>query len=430
MTITLTPEVTDVVAPFRPIFARIAEGAVARDADRELPYAQIRELAAAGFGALRVPIAEGGSGASLAELFAALTELAAADSNITQALRGHFAFIEDRLVSADARSREIWLRRAVDGELIGNAWSEISGERGVPNTVLRRTEAGLVLDGEKFYTTGSIFARWSDVYAREEGTDRALIVAVDALQDGVSIVNDWDGFGQRTTGSGTATYTAARVQPEDVIDFGDRFGYQTAFYQAFHLATLGGIARAATTEAATAVRDRSRSYSHGNAARASEDPQLQQVIGQASAEAYAVEAITDRVARALDRAAAATLDVHATAAELAVGDADPGELASAEALLTRAVADAEHESAAGQVAAVALALSATTRVFDALGASAIREGAGLDRHWRNARAVSSHNPWVYKAKLVGRREVTGEIADGAWSVGTASPEPEGISGRG
>lgn len=420
MTITLTPEATDVVAPFRPLFARIAEGAVARDADRELPYDHIRALADAGFGALRVPIAEGGSGATLEQLFGALTELAAADSNITQALRGHFAFIEDRLVSGDLRSRETWLRRAVEGELVGNAWSEISGQRGVPNTVLRRTPDGLVLDGEKFYTTGSIFGRWSDVYAREEGTDRALIVAVDAHQDGVTIVNDWDGFGQRTTGSGSAVYTAARVQPEDIIDFGDRFRYQAAFYQAFHLATLAGIARAATTEAATALRDRARSYSHGNTDRASEDPQLLQVIGQASAEAYATAAITDRVARALDVAAAATLDVTATAAELAAGESDPTELANAEALLKRAVADAEHASAAGQVASVALTLAATSRVFDALGASAIREGAGLDRHWRNARAVASHNPWVYKARLVGRREVTGEVADGVWSVGTAS----------
>lgn len=414
-TLSAPRETVDILDRFRPIFERIAATAAQRDRDRDLPFDAIEELAQAGFGALRVPVAEGGAGVSLTELFRALSELAAADSNITQALRGHFAFIEDRLVGSDAASRAVWSERVVAGELIGNAWSEAGGVRGVPGTVLRRTAEGLRLDGEKFYTTGSIFAKWSDVYAREEGTDRALIVAVAADQEGVSIKNDWDGFGQRTTGSGTAIYTDAHVDPENVIIFEDRFGYQAAFYQAFHLATLAGSARAATTEAAAALRARSRSYSHGNGSSAGGDPQLLQVIGEASASAFALEAITDRVAGALERAARATVRRGEVLRE---GSAE--ELERAEAELAAALARAEHESAAGQIAAVGLALSATTRVFDALGASAIREGAGLDRHWRNVRAVASHNPWVYKARLVGSFEVTGEVGDGSWTVGTAS----------
>ncbi|MBW6107874.1 hypothetical protein KZ850_32620, partial [Pseudomonas aeruginosa] len=41
---------------FRPIFARIAEGAVERERQRELPHEAIAWLKQAGFGAVRVPV--------------------------------------------------------------------------------------------------------------------------------------------------------------------------------------------------------------------------------------------------------------------------------------------------------------------------------------------------------------------------------------
>lgn len=52
-------------ARFRPIFARIAEGAVERERSRTLPFEPIQWLKQAGFGAVRVPVEFGGAGASL-----------------------------------------------------------------------------------------------------------------------------------------------------------------------------------------------------------------------------------------------------------------------------------------------------------------------------------------------------------------------------
>ncbi len=82
-------------------------------------------LKAARFGTLRIPKEEGGFGVSLPQLFALLTELAEADSNLPQALRAHFAFIEDRLNQPASEDRRRWFRRFVDGELVGSGWSEI-----------------------------------------------------------------------------------------------------------------------------------------------------------------------------------------------------------------------------------------------------------------------------------------------------------------
>src|SRR6478609_4554211 len=84
---------------FAPLFERIAADSVRREREHELPAALVRELADAGFGALRLPVTAGGGGLSFVELGELLVELAAADSNLPQIFRGHLAFVEDRLAA-------------------------------------------------------------------------------------------------------------------------------------------------------------------------------------------------------------------------------------------------------------------------------------------------------------------------------------------
>ncbi|MCD7082195.1 acyl-CoA dehydrogenase family protein, partial [Pseudomonas sp. MAFF 311095] len=190
-------------ARFRPIFQRIADGALAREQQRTLPHEPIQWLKEAGFGAVRVPVEYGGGGASLPQLFELLIELAEADSNVPQALRGHFAFAEDRLNAPPSAGRDLWFKRFVDGDIVGCAWTEI-GNVAIGDVVTQVSPDGdsWKLNGEKFYSTGSIFADWIDVYAQRSDTGADVIAATRARQPGVVHSDDWDGFGQRTTGSG------------------------------------------------------------------------------------------------------------------------------------------------------------------------------------------------------------------------------------
>jgi alkylation response protein AidB-like acyl-CoA dehydrogenase len=407
-----TQQFDRVAAPLREEFARIAPGAVERERNRALPRAEVSALAAAGFGALRVPQSAGGAGLSLPQAATLWREAAAADSNITQIFRGQFAFVEDRLHTTDA-SRDGWFERFAAGQFVGNAWSETGSTTtaGVLTT-LTRTSAGLRLSGRKYYTTGSIYAQWTDATATaEDGSTVAVIVPTDA--PGVTISDDWDGFGQRLTGTGTIVFDDVPVDPENVIVLTDRFSYQTALYQLVLLTVQAGIARRAAQDAAQAVRDRTRVYTHGLASLARHDGQVLAVIGQVESTAFAAEAIADRAAHALQ----------------AVSDVEHQRGSEAHAA---ALAEAELATARGQVVLTELVPQAVGTLFNALGASGTSQTQALDRHWRNARTVGSHNPVIYKQRIVGDHAVNGTDPIRLWDVGIAAGDPsttEGASER-
>ncbi|KDB08209.1 Acyl-CoA dehydrogenase type 2 domain-containing protein [Burkholderia sp. lig30] len=389
-------------ARFRPIFARIAAGALERERTRALPYEPIQWLKEAGFGAVRVPTAFGGAGASLPQLVQLLIELAQADSSLPQALRGHFAFVEDRLNAAPWPAQEKWFRRFVAGEIAGNAWTEVGDVKiGDVTTRVSRQGGQWVVNGTKYYSTGSIFADWIDVFARRDDTGGDVIAVVSTRQPGVTQHDDWEGFGQRTTGSGTSVFDNARVDEDDVIDFSTRFKYQTAFYQLVLIAVIAGTGGALLRDISDEVRKRTRVYSHGNAPRVSDDAQVQQVVGQIAARAYAAEAAAVRAAQPAQRAY-----------EARFGNDSAEEHAANVA--------AELESAKAQIAVAELILPATTNLFNALGASGVSERKLLDRHWRNARTAASHNPLIYKERIVGDWEINGTEPPYVWQIGNGA----------
>lgn len=387
------------LARFKPIFDRIAQGALERERTRALPYEQIVWLKEAGFGAVRVPRAYGGAGATLPQLVQLLIELAEADSSLPQALRGHFAFVEDRINAAPGAAREKWLQRFVAGEIVGNAWTEVGAVKiGDVITRVSRHDNQWVVNGTKYYSTGSIFADWIDVYAQRDDNGADVIAAVSTHQPGVRQSDDWDGFGQRTTGSGTSVFENAVVDAENIIDFSTRFKYQTAFYQLVLIAVIAGTGRAALRDISHEVRKRTRVYSHGNAPRVSEDAQVQQVVGQIAARVYAAEATAVRAAEPAQRAYETRFGT----------DRDAEQAANVAA---------EIESAKAQVAVASLILQATTDLFNALGASGVSENKLLDRHWRNARTAASHNPLIYKERIVGDWEINGTQPPFVWQIG-------------
>src|SRR5699024_10035808 len=254
---------------FAPVLAEIAAGAAERDRERRLPHAEVRALADAGFTAVTVPVAQGGHGAGIETLFRLLIDLGEADSNLPQLLRAHFSHVEELLLEGaaddDAKSR---LAGIAAGAVFGNASHERSTARvgDLATTVLPDGD-GYRLDGEKHYSTGSLFADWIDVSARTADGGRARVtIASDA--PGVTLRDDWDGFGQILTGSGSTLLEDVKVPAAQVRvrpQGGDgRPTTQTAFLQLVLLSSLVGVGRAAVRDAVGFVRSRTRVYSQGS----------------------------------------------------------------------------------------------------------------------------------------------------------------------
>lgn len=404
----MAPTLEQLATKYRPVFDRIAEGALQRELDTVLPHDQVRWLKEAGFTGVRVPRELGGDGATLPQLFALLVQLASADPHVPQAFRGHIAFVEDQLYRPSSPTRDEWLTRFARGEMVGNAVTEI-GSVALGDTRTRLTAAGqgFTISGSKYYTTGSIFAEWIDATAlNPDGVEVAALIPTDHA--GVTVSDDWTGFGQRLTGSGTAVFTAVPVRKDHVYEFATRFPYQTALYQLVLVSVLSGIARSCASDVAHQVAQRARTFSHGND-ETRHDPQVLEVVGRIAANAAAVEAIT----------------VHAAGALQDAYDARGADISRIE-MLKR---EAELRSAEAQVVVCRLTLESATTLFDGLGASATSTSQALDRHWRNARTVSSHNPAAFKARIIGDWLVNHQEPPYEWAIGVGRPSRPGRGER-
>jgi len=382
---------------FRPIFAKIAEKAVEREKKRSLPYDEVRLLKEAGLGAVRIPKEYGGEGATIEQLIQLLIELSEADSNVAQAFRGHTAFVEDRINATLHSNQDKWFKRFLNGEIVGNAWTEIGDvQLNSPQTKVHNKDGKWYINGKKYYSTGSIFAEWIDVYSVREEDNSSVVAAVKTNQKGVSQSDDWDGFGQRTTGSGTSVFENAEV--EEIIEFSSRFKYQTALYQLVIISVFVGTGRAILRDVSAEVAKRKRVYSHGNGKAVRYDPQIQQVVGHIAAQVYAAEATALSAARAAQKA----YESH---------------FAQDEKLENEANIAAEIESAKAQVAIANIVIQSASELFNALGTSATAFDLQLDRYWRNARTAASHNPLVYKERIIGDWEINRTEPPYIWKVG-------------
>jgi alkylation response protein AidB-like acyl-CoA dehydrogenase len=389
MTTSITP-VTYGSPQLDELIATIGAGALDRERTGERPFAAIDLVRQARLGALRVPREDGGGGASLRELFATVIRLASVDVNVAHILRGHFSYVEERLrLGGDQRRRAIDL--ALSGSIVGNASTELG-----PTTIgeytwrtrLTRDRDGFRLNGTKYFTTGTLYADYAEVLAGDD--DGATIIAlVPTDRAGVTVLDDWDGMGQRATGTGTAIFDDVAVSREEILQFAPPDSgteppplyLSGGFFQLYVTALEAGVLFALRADAVAHVHQRARGFAWAPAPVPADDPLLQREIGEIAAAAYASEATV-----------LAAADALAIAFEAATAGTDPGRDLAHEASL---------QAASAKVVVDALAQKSASQIFDVGGASVVRESHLLDRHWRNIRTLASHNPTSYKAQAIG-----------------------------
>jgi alkylation response protein AidB-like acyl-CoA dehydrogenase len=307
---------------------------------------------------------------------------------VAQALRSSFLLANQVAGRQDLPNRAVALRRLRSRDLFAGTANERSGGAGgAVNTTARRVDGGWVLDGEKYYSTGGLYAAWFSAQARaEDGTVVRFTVPTD--RDGVQILDDFDAVGQRLTASGTTRLTQVRVSDAEVTLDGEGQPdnpWQGAFPQLYLAAVQAGIAARALDDAVEFVRARARPIKHSTAARSLDDPYVRHTVGEIAARAQAARAVVLLAAE----------EVHRTRG------------LTGEAARTAGAAAAVQVAQAGAIA-IENTLTAAELLFDVGGATITNRDLGLDRHWRNARTAANHNPRQWKLAVAGAYHLAGE----------------------
>lgn len=239
------------------VAATLAEGAVERDRERRLPYAEMDLLSDQGLLAITVPKEFGGAGVKAGTLAEVIAIIAAADGSLGQIPQNHFFMLEGLRLVGSQEQKHFFFKGVLAGERLGNALSEL-GTKTAQDHATRITKDGAAyrLNGRKFYSTGVLFAHWIAVVANNDESKSTLAI-IPRDSEGITIIDDWSGFGQRTTGSGTTILANISVHPFSIVPFHLLFETPTSMgphAQIMHAAVDQGIARGALAETIRFVR--------------------------------------------------------------------------------------------------------------------------------------------------------------------------------
>jgi len=363
----------------------IADGAISRDRSGDVPVKELAALDASGLLAITVPRAYGGPELGAAVLAEVIRTIAAVDPAIAQVPQAHFLFTDVLAVWGTDQQRGRLFAEVLSGGRFGNGQAERGGAHAQDLKTRLDVDAAsrqLRLTGKKYYTTGSLTARWLGVTALDPAGALALaFVQRDA--PGVELGTDWHLMGQRATVSGSATFTDVAVDPGLVVPYASAFEVPQqlgARSQLVHAAIQVGIAGGALRAARWFVRERARPFFEaaqaGVASSASADPHTIYRFGELATQVAAAEALL----------------ASSAAVQESVGRVPRDFRDAARASVAIAQAKAFGSEVAAEV---------TTELFSLSGASAADERYDLSRHWRNARTHASHDPVSWKYHHVG-----------------------------
>ncbi|HEX4090709.1 MAG TPA: acyl-CoA dehydrogenase family protein [Trebonia sp.] len=370
---------------FADLIDRLTVEAPRRDTERLLLTDLRPELRAGKIGAIRLPRADG-TRLPLTEFFEFIRELAAADSNLAHSLRNHYAGIENAILDPTPSSPRL-LALAADGLLFGGAAQKQSGSSGpaAEDKVDRVGDDEYLVSGRRYYATGSLYADYLTVpVTLDDGTAQTVLIESD--RPGVELPDDWDGFGQRLTGSGSIVLDAVRITSADFftrpVTDPARPRYPFTFNQVYLTSVVAGIGNRALRDAVELVQSRTRNYYHGTAERTADEPVILAAIGVASAKEFAATATIAAAAALLERSWDAPADLDRSLA---------ATLAASQAKIT----------------VEALVLDVIDALTQVASGSTLSTERALDRHWRNVKVLASHNPSIYKQQILGGYQVHG-----------------------
>jgi SfnB family sulfur acquisition oxidoreductase len=368
----------EAIAIAHDLAARFRAGASERDRERIWPKEELDAFSQSGLWSINVPKAYGGPEVSYVTLSRVIAIISEADPSLGQIPQNHLGVVAAiRTVSGEDQKRQLFAE-VLTGTRFGNAFSEFGSKRAV-DFETKFTDAGdhVVVNGRKFYSSGALLAHLVPIVALDD-EGRAWYAIADRGASGLTVIDDWSSFGQRTTLSGTVILDNVKVPKTHLVPGYkgyDRATADGAIFQIIQAAVDLGIARAAIADTVDFVKTKSRAWVDSGLDHASQDPYTIQAIGDLSVHANAAEALLDRAGHAVDRAVA-----------------EPNE---------QTVAQAQIAVAEAKILTTEIAIQATNKLFELAGTRSTLSQHNLDRHWRNARTHTLHDPVRWKYAIVG-----------------------------
>ncbi|MGF6091867.1 SfnB family sulfur acquisition oxidoreductase [Pseudomonas sp. 18173] len=360
------------------IAALLQDGACERDLTRQVPAEVVDAFSNSGLWGITVPREYGGAEVSCATLARVIAIVSAADPSLGQIPQNHYCLLEDIRLQGSHDQKRFFFDLALAGNRFANALSETGGKNVQDiRTRLVAEGEGYRIDGRKGYCTGSLYAHWLGVLALDS-EDRAQLAFVPRHAEGLKVVDDWDSIGQRTTSSGTVLVEGLWVPAFNLFPTYRSYERPTLagpFAQITTAAIDAGIARAALHDTIGFVREQARPWIDAGVQKASEDPLTIIQVGALDIRLEAAEALLERAGLVLDQARVAPDEQSVALASLAV--------ARAKVLTTE------------------IAIEASNKLFELGGTRSTLRKHNLDRHWRNARVHTLHDPVRWKYHVIG-----------------------------
>jgi SfnB family sulfur acquisition oxidoreductase len=369
----------------RQIAPALAENAARRDQERLLPFDEVEQFSNSGLWGITVPAEYGGADVSLSTLTEVIAIISAADPSIGQIPQNHFCLVEDIRLEGSEEQKRYFFDLVLKGTRYGNAFSEAGGKDVLDlQTRLLADGNDYVLNGKKFYSTGALYAHWVPVLALDH-KQQAVLAFVEQGTAGLTVVDDWSGFGQRTTASGTVLADNVRVSAFQLFHTQRSYDRPTIagpFAQITTAAIDLGIARAAIHDTIEFVRHQARPWIDSGIAEAAQDPLTIVQIGDLEYRLHAAEGLLERASRFVDLAKRAPDEDSVAQAALAVAEA--------------------------KIATTEISLLASSKLFELGGSKSTQGKFNYDRHWRNARVHTLHDPVRWKYHAIGNYYLNGQ----------------------
>lgn len=375
----------EAIAVAKALAAEFVKESALRDRDRIWPAKELDAFSQSGLWSINVPKKFGGPEVSYATLAKVIEIISAADSSIGQVAQNHLGVVAAIRTVSDEEQQALLFAEVLKGTRFGNAFSEFGSKRAV-DFETKFVDAGdhVVVNGQKFYSSGALLAHLVPIVALDD-EGRAWYAIAQRDAPGLTVIDDWSSFGQRTTLSGTVLLNNVKVPKTHLVPGYKGYEVPTAdgaIFQIIQVAVDTGIAQEAIDETVNFVRTKSRAWVDSGVDNAWDDPYTIQAIGDLTLRLHAAQALLEKAGHAIDRA---ILDPNA-----------------------ETVAEAQIVTAEAKILSTEIAIAATNKLFELAGTRSTLAEHGLDRHWRNARTHTLHDPVRWKYAILGKYFLNGE----------------------